>query len=108
LISAHTRSSISDERPTILIRDKNNYHANVSDSPLGTISSIEHALDGLEDRLQTREQDLKQYHRQSEDLAKQLNQPFEHQEKLATATKRQQEIVTALVSAPDSGIFESL
>src|SRR5207244_12758572 len=72
------------------------YQANVSDSPLGTISSLEHALESLDDRLQERESDLKQYHRQKEDLAKQLDQPFEHEEKLATATKRQQEIVVAL------------
>lgn len=85
-----------DERATLVMHGKNSYHANVSESALGTISSIEHALDELEDRLQSRENDLKQYHRQSEDLAKQLNQPFEHEEKLAAATKRQQEIVTSL------------
>jgi N12 class adenine-specific DNA methylase len=85
-----------DDRATLVLHGKNSYHANVSDSALGTISSIEHALEGLEDRLQTREQDLKQYHRQSEDLAKQLDQPFEHEGKLAVATKRQQEIVVAL------------
>jgi N12 class adenine-specific DNA methylase len=85
-----------DERASIVIHGKNSYHANISDSALGTISSIEHALEGLEDRLQTREQDLKQYHRQSEDLAKQLDQPFEHEGKLIAATKRQQEIITAL------------
>jgi spore germination cell wall hydrolase CwlJ-like protein len=50
----------------------------------------------MEDRLRERETDLAQSHRQSADLAKQLDQPFEHEEKLATATKRQQEIITAL------------
>jgi hypothetical protein len=68
----------------------------VSDSALGSIASIEHALGGLDDRLREREADLKQFHRQSEDLSKQLGHPFEHEEKLATATKRQQEIVAAL------------
>jgi len=63
---------------------------------LGTISSIEHALSSLDDRLSEREADVKQYQRQSEDLGKQLNQPFEHEEKLSTATKRQQEIISAL------------
>jgi hypothetical protein len=85
-----------DARTSIRIHGKHVYEANVSDNALGTISSVEHALGGLEDRLHDRETDLKQYNRQSDDLAKQLEQPFEHQEKLTTATERQQEIVCAL------------
>jgi hypothetical protein len=85
-----------DERVNLVIHGKNTYQANVSDSALGTIASIEHALENLESRLQEREGDLKQYRRQSEDLAKQLDQPFEHGEKLAAATKRQQDVVAAL------------
>ena len=68
----------------------------MSDSPIGTISSVEHALESINDRLRERESDLKQCHKQSADLTKQLDHPFEHEEKLAVATKRQQEIVTAL------------
>jgi hypothetical protein len=85
-----------DERATILIHGKHSYRANVSDSAAGTIASLEHALDSFEDRLRERETDLAQSRRQSADLARQLDQPFEHEEKLATATKRQQEIITAL------------
>jgi N12 class adenine-specific DNA methylase len=85
-----------DERATILIHGKHSYRANVSDSASGTIASLEHALDSFEDRLRERETDLAQSRRQSADLARQLDQPFEHEEKLATATKRQQEIITAL------------
>ena len=40
--------------------------------------------------------DLQQYRKQGEDLTKQLDHPFEHEEKLTVATKRQQEIITAL------------
>ena len=47
-------------------------------------------------RLPARKTDLQQYRKQGEDLTKQLDHPFEHEEKLATATKRQQEIITAL------------
>jgi hypothetical protein len=85
-----------DERANLTIHGRNSYNANVSDSALGTVASIEHALESMEDRLRERETDLKQYRKQSEDLAKQLDHPFEHEEKLATATTRQQEIVTAL------------
>jgi hypothetical protein len=85
-----------DERATLLIQGKHAYQANVSDSATGTIASLEHALESMEDRLRERETDLAQSRRQSADLAKQLDQPFEHEQKLATAAKRQQEIVTAL------------
>jgi N12 class adenine-specific DNA methylase len=85
-----------EARTSATLHGKHTYDANVSDNALGTISSIEHALNSLDDRLVEREADVKQYQRQSEDLSKQLNQPFEHEEKLAAATKRQQEIVAAL------------
>jgi N12 class adenine-specific DNA methylase len=85
-----------DEHATILINGKHSYRANISDSPVGTIASLEHALDSIEDRLRERETNLAQSRRQIVDLTNQLNQPFEHEEKLAAAIKRQQEIVTAL------------
>lgn len=85
-----------EARTTATLHGKHTYDANVSDNALGTIASIEHALSSLDERLREREADLKQYHRQSEDLAKQLGHPFEHEDKLAAATKRQQEIVAAL------------
>ena len=47
-------------------------------------------------RLRERETDLAQSRRQIVDLTNQFDQPFEHEEKLAVATKRQQEIVAAL------------
>lgn len=53
-------------------------------------------MDSFEDRLRERETDLAQSQRQSADLTKQLDQPFEHEEKLVVATKRQQEIIAAL------------
>ena len=85
-----------DARTSGTIHGKHAYDANVSDNPLGTITSLEHTLGSLDERLREREAEFKQFHRQIEDLTKQLGQPFEHEEKLSTATERQQEIVTAL------------
>jgi len=85
-----------DERATLLIHGKHSYRANVSDSPAGTVASLEHALDSIEDRLRERETDLAQSRRQIVDLTNQFEQPFEHEKKLAAATKRQQEIIAAL------------
>jgi septal ring factor EnvC (AmiA/AmiB activator) len=42
--------------------------ANLSDSPTGTIESLEHLLDSIEDRLREREADLAQSRRQIVDL----------------------------------------
>ncbi len=70
--------------------------ANVRKSPTSTIASVDHALEGMVDRLRERKLDLQQYHKQAQDLTKQLAHLFEHEEKLPTATKRQQEIITAL------------
>jgi hypothetical protein len=85
-----------DERTTLLIQGKHSYRANVSESPAGTIASLEHALDSFEDRLRERETDLAQSRRQSADLAKQLDQPFEHEGRLVDTTNRQREIIGAL------------
>jgi N12 class adenine-specific DNA methylase/TolA-binding protein/predicted O-methyltransferase YrrM len=85
-----------DERATLLIHGKHSYRSNVSDSATGTIASLEHALESMEDRLRERETDLTHSRRQSADLAKQLDQSFEYEEKLPTAARRQQEIVAAL------------
>jgi chromosome segregation ATPase len=85
-----------DERVTLLIHAKHSYRANVSESPAGTIASLEHALDNFEDRLRERETDFAQARRQSADLTKQLDQPFEHEEKLTATTKRQEELIAAL------------
>ncbi len=97
-----------DERVTIVIQGRHSYWANVSESPAGTIASLEHALDSIEDRLRERKTDIAQSVRQSADLMKQLNQPFENEEKLAAAAKRQQQIIAALgitksQAAPSAG-----
>ena len=92
-----------DERATLLIHGKHSYRANVSDSATGTIASLEHALDSIEERLRERETDLAQSRRQSVDLTKQLEQPFEHEDKLTSAAKRQQDIITALDITKNQG-----
>ena len=92
-----------DERATLLIHGKHSYRANVSDSPAGTIASLEHALESIEERLRQRETDFAQSQRQASDLGKQLDQPFEHEKKLAAATIRQQEIVTVLDITKNQG-----
>jgi hypothetical protein len=85
-----------EARTKLLIHGKHTYQANVSDTALGTITSVEHALSGIPALLAEREADVRQFAKQNEDLAKQIGQPFEHEEKLTAATKRQSEIVALL------------
>ena len=86
----------SEARVNLLIHGRHTYQANVSDNALGTIASVEHALASLPEQLAEREADVRRYGKQEEDLRKQLGLPFEHEEKLGAATRRQQEIVEAL------------
>jgi hypothetical protein len=85
-----------EARTKLIIHGKHTYQANVSDNALGTIASVEHALNGIHDLLAERDADICRFAKQNEDLAKQLGQPFEHAGKLEAATKRQQQIVEAL------------
>ncbi len=49
-----------DEKANLIIHGKREHKANVSDSAAGTIASVEHALESMEDRLRESESDLKQ------------------------------------------------
>lgn len=85
-----------DETVKVLIQGKEAHEANVSDTPLGTIASIEKTLLGIENRLTSTEEDLRDYQRKREDLKRHLGKPFEYQAKLDSSLSRQQEIVAAL------------
>lgn len=85
-----------DNRVYLLIHGKQTYSANVSENASGTIASLEHALDGMEDQLRERRSDFAHYQKQREDLSRQINQPFEHEAKLSTTSLRQQKILAKL------------
>ena len=85
-----------DSRIELRIHGKNTYQATVSDSPQGTIGSLEHALGELESQQAESKENLKRLESRIEELKTQLEAPFEHQEKLEAAEKRQQEIIAAL------------
>ena len=76
-----------EERANILIQGKNAYTSNISETPLGTISSLEHALTHLDQRLTERTADLADAERKQQELAKHLDQPFEYSEQLEAATQ---------------------
>jgi N12 class adenine-specific DNA methylase len=74
----------------------NAYTAKISDSPLGTISSLEHVLRSIDERINEFRNDLAGTQRRLEELQPHARKPFEHEEKLKNLIQRQQEIVKAL------------
>ena len=85
-----------DGSAKVLIQGKADHEANISDNALGTVASVEKALQGMEVRLADRREDLADHQRKREELGRHVGAPFEYEEKLAAATARQQEIVSAL------------
>jgi N12 class adenine-specific DNA methylase len=85
-----------DGSAKILIQGKADHEANISDNALGTVASVEKALQSMESRLEARAEDLADYQRKREELGRHVGLPFEYEDKLVTAAARQQEIVTAL------------
>ncbi|MEO8350337.1 MAG: DEAD/DEAH box helicase family protein [Chthoniobacteraceae bacterium] len=85
-----------EERANIIIQGRNSYTSNVSDNALGTISSLEHAINHLDQRLSERTSDLAEMEIKQRELGKHLGQPFEYAEQLAAAAERQQRIVAQL------------
>ncbi len=85
-----------ESRVGLRIHGRNTYEATVSDSPQGTIASLEHAIGDFESQLAESTENFGRLKTRIQDLQAQCQQPFEHQEKLEAAEKRQQEIIAAL------------
>ncbi len=85
-----------DARVELRVHGRNTYYATVSDSPQGTIASLEHALGDFEARLAEPTENLGRLKTRILELETQSQQPFEHLEKLEAAEKRQHEIIAAL------------
>lgn len=80
----------------VVLRGKNAYTVNISETPLGTISSLEHVVRSLDGRINECRNDLAQTAHRLEELQPHAHKPFEHEEKLKYLNHRQEEIVQAL------------
>lgn len=85
-----------EARVELRIHGKQTYGSTVSDSPQGTIASLEHALGDMDAQIAEATENLGRLKIRIQDLEAQSHQPFEHQEKLEAAEKRQHEIIAAL------------
>jgi N12 class adenine-specific DNA methylase len=84
------------DRVEILLKGKNTYTANVSESGLGTIRSMEYAIQNLDECGERYSRELAESEKRKRELESKIGQPFEHEEKLQSLVLRQQEIVKAL------------
>ena len=66
--------------------------AKVGTTALGTIRSVEYVLQNLDDTATSIEQQIATTQKRHADLTVQAAQAFEYEERLATLTRRQQEI----------------
>lgn len=80
----------------ILLKGKNTYPANISDSGLGTIRSMEYVIQNLDECQERYYRDLAESEKHKGELESKIGQPFEYDEKLQSLSLRQQQIVKAL------------
>jgi N12 class adenine-specific DNA methylase len=84
------------DRVDIVVKGNCQHLANLSDSPYGTIRSLEHAVQSIKDRLEQSEREVAEYNKRCQELEVKVGQAFEHDEKLQGLAQRQQELETAL------------
>lgn len=100
--------------PEILLKNKATHVASVGGTALGTIRSVEHVIQNIEDSAASLIKSMTAARKNIVDLQGQLDAPFEYAEKLASLNRRQQEIAreldltknettNQLVAVPDEG-----
>jgi hypothetical protein len=86
-----------DSDPELLIHGKATYKANLNpENPLGTISSIEHVLRGLDRKAEDEQQEIERHEKALSDYRAQLGRPFEHEAKLKDLLAKQAQLNAAL------------
>ena len=84
------------QQVALVLKGNNQYTANISDTPLGSIRSLEYVPQNFEGRLLSHEQDLKEAEKNQRELETKIGQPFEHAAKLQSLCQRQKELEDAL------------
>lgn len=84
-------------QPTeIVLKGHNYYTAHVSETTLGTIRSLEHAAQNLEERLAYHQRELAETEKKCGELESKVGQSFEHEAKLQSLCHRQKELEETL------------
>jgi len=82
--------------PEVVIKGAGTHLAKVGDTALGTIRSVEYAIQNLEEVAAQTEQRIAETRQRIADLGVQAGQPFEYEDRLSFLVGRQQEIADAL------------
>ena len=78
--------------PEITIKGAGDYTAKVTDTALGTIRSVEHVIQHLDETAANLAQSIADTRKRLADTQAQVETPFEYAERLASLARRQQEI----------------
>ena len=90
-------SQFKDNEPDLFVRGRETYKANLnSDNPLGTISSIEHTLRGLDRKAEDEQRDIERQEKALVDYKTQMGRPFEHEARLKQLLTKQAQLNAAL------------
>ncbi len=89
-------SSAAIDRAELVIKGAGTYLAKVSDSPLGTIRSLEYTIQSFDELAAGLGRSIKDTGKRINDLEPKIGTAFEYADQLAKQTERQQEIVKAL------------
>jgi hypothetical protein len=109
-----SRGSIQkDGEPDLFVQGKETYKANLNfDNPLGTVSSIEHALRSLERKAEDEQGEIERQEKALAEYKAQMGRPFEHEARLKDLLAKQAQLNACLdldkheaqvVAEPDEG-----
>ena len=82
--------------PEIVLKGATTYTARVTDTALGTIRSVEHAIQHIEDLAGNLVQSIEEACKGLADTQAQVNSPFEYRDELTSLVRRQREIEEGL------------
>ena len=82
--------------PQVLLRGAATHTAKAANTALGTIRSVEYAIQNLDEVVVDLERTIADTDKRTTDLTAQIGQPFEYEDRLTTLTQRQQEIAESL------------
>jgi hypothetical protein len=88
-------SSVMDQAH-VVVKGAGTYFAKAADTALGTIRSLEHTVQSLDETSATLAQNITSTKKRITELEPKIGAPFEYAEKVEQLAKRQQEIVQAL------------
>lgn len=76
----------------VVVSGKTDYKVETSTSPVGIVTRIENAYNGIHEKVEFLEQKLEEYHRSMDQAKTDFAKPFEYEEELKEKLKRQYEI----------------